>query len=925
MVHRPRPPSIASFSDDEADEVDQPLVFSPAQWSTKRLHPAPTPTVPFSQSPILQLPAEILIQVFRQLHSLRDLYSTLRVCRAWCECSVELLWYKPTIDHGQTLSRISRILASPNQTFTYAGFVRRLNFLALSDRLTDQVFANFVSCVRLERLTLVGCNKLSSATLAQVIPNFTNLVAIDASGVRSVTDDLIIGVARTAPRIQGLNLTGCSLVTDAAIMEVARNCPQMRRIKMSHLESLTDQSIQALATSCPLLLEIDINHCKLITDNAIRQIWLHCDNVRELRFAHCELLTDLAFPVPHKQNPVIDNNNPFPNNKPAEELPPLILGNRMLEHMRMLDLTACSKITDEAIEGIISHAPRIRNLSLPKCSQITDKGLEAICKLGRYLHYLHLGHADKISDRAVRTLARSCVRLRYVDFANCTKLTDLAVFELANLSKLRRIGLVRVSNITDEAVYALAERHSTLERIHLSYCDQVTVMAIHFLLQKLHKLTHLSLTGVPAFRQPELQQFCRPAPSDFNSNQVTAFCVFSGKGVTNLRAFLTELFDRITELNGTDDTDYDDDDYEEGEVEEGEGEEVYDEDDGQDVPEPDEEEEEVDPGPLPRRPWGSRGLPQLPPGETSTMLNLHAATDRLNAQLASSSRNDPYNHQNGDRHRHQNEDRHRHYHQTSQRPSERTLADIWPIVERTASPPLPPLPTGSRGGTLVGSRRVSDPVGMQAQAYDDIGRGQRAREGHGQAHREPRNGHQQHVQDSYAMRRGHEHFPQHRQHGEQSRGGETQRVERLRTERPSLWLAGSSTTSFEVVSASGSERERSQVDLGAGAGATWPIEEPGSPTASTIVGDRDRDMEWNDRHGERERDRPREERHTERERDRQQDNDGRGRHGRRGLRETLNVAEHYANSLLLQFARSPPRNGATSTGVQAGTSGNTRR
>ncbi len=89
----------------------------------------------------------------------------------------------------------------------------------------------------------------------------------------------------------------------------------------------------------------------------------------------------------------------------------------------------------------------------------------------------------------------------------------MSVFELSALPKLRRVGLVRVNNLTDEAIYALAERHATLERIHLSYCDQISVMAIHFLLQKLHKLTHLSLTGVPAFRQPELQAFCRDPPS----------------------------------------------------------------------------------------------------------------------------------------------------------------------------------------------------------------------------------------------------------------------------------------------------------------------------------------------------------------------------------------------------------------------------
>lgn len=125
----------------------------------------------------------------------------------------------------------------------------------------------------------------------------------------------------------------------------------------------------------------------------------------------------------------------------------------------------------------------------------------------------------------------------------------MSVFELSALPKLRRIGLVRVNQLTDEAIYALAERHATLERIHLSYCDQISVMAIHFLLLKLHKLTHLSLTGVPAFQQPELQQFCREPPKvsflsyleDLHANNYAGFqhaptpgvlCVFLQRGVS---------------------------------------------------------------------------------------------------------------------------------------------------------------------------------------------------------------------------------------------------------------------------------------------------------------------------------------------------------------------------------------------------------
>lgn len=127
--------------------------------------------------------------------------------------------------------------------------------------------------------------------------------------------------------------------------------------------------------------------------------------------------------------------------------------------------------------------------------------------------------------------------LHLSNLSGCPQLTDMSVFELSQLPKLRRIGLVRVrrvhlpspalflfrthalvcsfsqvTNLTDSAIHALVERPSSLERIHLSYCENISIDAVHFLLQRLGKLTHLSLTGVPAFRRPDLQKFCRQPP-----------------------------------------------------------------------------------------------------------------------------------------------------------------------------------------------------------------------------------------------------------------------------------------------------------------------------------------------------------------------------------------------------------------------------
>ncbi|KIJ58308.1 hypothetical protein HYDPIDRAFT_55403, partial [Hydnomerulius pinastri MD-312] len=508
-----------------------------------------------------QLPPEVLIHILKHLHSPRDLYHSLLVSRSWCECSVELLWHRPSFTRLSTLVKMMRVLTRGDQSFTYARFIRRLNFLFLGADLTDALFCRLAQCDRLERLTLVNCHAISDDALSRVLPCLPNLVAIDLTGVTETSDRVVTGLASAAKRLQGINLSGCKNVTDIGVFALAANCPLLRRVKLSGLEQVTDPPVSALAKSCPLLLEIDLNNCKRITDLSVRDLWTYSTHMREMRLSQCGELTDAAFPAPLKTENIPRPNNPFPQlPRTSEELPPLLL-TRSLDHLRMLDLTSCSLITDDAVDGIISHAPKIRNLVLSKCTQLTDRTVDNICLLGKHLHYLHLGHAANITDRSIKTLARCCTRLRYVDFANCVLLTDMSVFELSSLPKLRRIGLVRVSNLTDEAIYALAERHSTLERIHLSYCDQISVMAIHFLLQKLHKLTHLSLTGIPSFRKPELQQYCRQPPQEFNMSQRLAFCVYSGNGVGKLRSFLTDLFNTITEDMNADDeeTEYDDD------------------------------------------------------------------------------------------------------------------------------------------------------------------------------------------------------------------------------------------------------------------------------------------------------------------------------------------------------------------------------
>lgn len=95
----------------------------------------------------------------------------------------------------------------------------------------------------------------------------------------------------------------------------------------------------------------------------------------------------------------------------------------------------------------------------------------------------------------------------------CRNLTDMSVFCLAELSSLRRLSVVRVHKLTDIAVYALAEHAVSLERLNLSYCDRLSLDAVHLMLQRLTRLQHLSATGLPSLKRKGIHRFSDPAPA----------------------------------------------------------------------------------------------------------------------------------------------------------------------------------------------------------------------------------------------------------------------------------------------------------------------------------------------------------------------------------------------------------------------------
>ncbi|KAF9897851.1 SCF ubiquitin ligase complex subunit [Lobosporangium transversale] len=465
------------------------------------------------------LPSELILLIFKFLLTARDLRSAVLVCKLWCSCGMDLLWSKPSLPTLAAAEKMIHTLCLPSTIFPYADYIRRLNLAFLSSDVTDSMLECFASCSRLERLLLAGSVQISSDGLNKVLSRCSPvLFSLDLSEIPAVTDTLVESVAAGCPKLQTLYLGSCSAITDESIVKLAKKCPQLKRIKLSHCSQLTDRSIAALTQFCPQLTEMDVTNCNLVSSDAIQSVFGNLPQIRDINMTLLVNLTNAAFASIHPST-------------------------HRFEQLRVLNLTSCALITDDTLLRIIPATPRLRSLALTKCDKITDIGASVIKTLGKHLHYLHLGHCAKITDRLVATIAQHCTRIRYLDLACCSKLTDAAVFALAQLPKLRRIGLVKCSNITDHGIYAMLVSQilpQTLERVHLSYCVHLSESAVAALVSQCSKMTHLSLTGVPAFISPCYQQFCRAPPPEFTAHQREVFCVFSGKGVRELRNHMQE-------------------------------------------------------------------------------------------------------------------------------------------------------------------------------------------------------------------------------------------------------------------------------------------------------------------------------------------------------------------------------------------------
>ncbi|CAL1700188.1 unnamed protein product [Somion occarium] len=438
------------------------------------------------------------------------------------------------------------------------------------------------TCLLIEHLEILPNRKhgITDDDLASVLPNCPNIETAILTGVPDLTDRTVIILVRAANNLKELDVSGCQQVSNVTIFELASQATALESIKLNNVPSITDPSISALTLSLAHLSVLELCNSPFLTASSARDIWTFARKLKKLRLARCSQLTDKGFPSVSSSHGEVDTGirsakaakaktNVFqediiPNSSSSDYfhlsevhprptswldiLPPLSLPpHHILRDLRHLDLSYCYKLTDNAIAGAVAHAPKIQYLNLTGCVEMTDKSLESISKLGQSLDVVSLGHVESVTDKGVVTFARACPRLKSIDLSFCSNLTDMSVLEIGTLTHLRRLSLVGLHALTDNALLFLAEHTPTLMRLHVSQCNQLSLEAVHTLISRLTNLEHLSASGLPSLRRLGVKRFSESAPSGYDRRLQGPYRVFIGGKILELRLFLDKELRRRRE------------------------------------------------------------------------------------------------------------------------------------------------------------------------------------------------------------------------------------------------------------------------------------------------------------------------------------------------------------------------------------------
>lgn len=340
---------------------------------------------------------DALGQLARCCRRLGNLY--LQYCAFITDVGVQTLAVEVNHDTLTSLDLSGCVLLSDHSIIALGQLcrkLRRLNLKALN-RVTEEGASSIThNCWDMEYLSLEDMYNLMDSAFVfdfsidgrrAVEANMLACVTdINLRDCNKLTDTAVDHIMKRACQIRTLNLAGCCNLTDMACSFIvedpvagSRRGASLTSLNLGYCHSITGEGVARLVASLTRLRYINFAGCVQLTDEGVFTLVSTCTRLQEVILAHCKQLTDKSLCY--------------------------LADFLWVEH---LDISHCSKISDDGIEVIALEFAGLRSIILRRCVRLTERTLDVLSMYCSHLKQVDLQNVPNCSVGAVDRLKRAC-------------------------------------------------------------------------------------------------------------------------------------------------------------------------------------------------------------------------------------------------------------------------------------------------------------------------------------------------------------------------------------------------------------------------------------------------------------------------------------------------------------------------------------
>ena len=316
----------------------------------------------------------------------------------------------------------------------------------------------------------VYVNNEGLQSLCQLLPSdvFTSL---DISLCREITDFGLITVAKTFPRLTFINICGLSRVTGKGVRAICEMCWELRSINFEDLFLLNDSAFlfdqvdenRNELNMLKSLTSVTLRDCVHLTDNGLVGLVERCRAIRELNLRGCDKITDKSLEF---MTATFKLSTAFSDHLVRLDLsfcPKLSASgiSKLMEHCPILEevnVSGISTMNDKHIDEISIKCRTIVRLVAQRCLLLSNL---ALCSIARnlWLTSLDVSFCSKLSDEGIEIISLACSGLVHLSIRKLLRVTDKSLrVILENLRGLRSVEIFECPKISADVISLLKKR-----------------------------------------------------------------------------------------------------------------------------------------------------------------------------------------------------------------------------------------------------------------------------------------------------------------------------------------------------------------------------------------------------------------------------------------------------------------------------------